>query len=35
MAKFYVLTAEGRKHLQEEMKQWQRYAGAVALVLES
>jgi PadR family transcriptional regulator, regulatory protein PadR len=35
MAKYYVLTAEGRKHLQEEMKQWQRYAGAVALVLES
>jgi transcriptional regulator len=35
MAKFYLLTADGKKYLQEEMKQWQRYAGAVALVLES
>lgn len=35
MAKFYVLTAAGKKHLQEEVKQWERYAGAVALVLES
>jgi PadR family transcriptional regulator PadR len=35
MAKVYLLTAGGRKHLQEEMEQWQRYAGAVALVLES
>jgi hypothetical protein len=29
------LTASGRKGLQEEKAQWQRYAGAVALVLES
>lgn len=35
MAKFYSLTAAGRKQLQDEMAQWQRYAGAVALVLES
>ncbi len=35
MAKLYSLTASGRKHLQEETAQWQRYAGAVALVLES
>ncbi len=34
MAKVYLLTAAGRKYLQEEMKQWHRYAGAVALVLE-
>lgn len=35
MAKYYSLTALGRKYLQEEEAQWQRYAGAVALVLES
>ena len=35
MAKYYSLTALGRKSLQEERAQWQRYAGAVALVLES
>ena len=35
MAKYYSLTASGRKHLQEEKALWQRYAGAVALVLES
>ncbi|MGI9074443.1 MAG: PadR family transcriptional regulator [Bryobacteraceae bacterium] len=35
MAKYYSLTAAGRKSLQEETAQWQRYAGAVALVLES
>jgi PadR family transcriptional regulator PadR len=35
MAKYYSLTASGRKYLQEERAQWQRYAGAVALVLES
>jgi transcriptional regulator len=35
MAKFYSLTTAGRKHLQQELEQWQRYAGAVALVLES
>jgi DNA-binding PadR family transcriptional regulator len=35
MGKYYTLTASGRKTLQEEQAQWQRYAGAVALVLES
>ncbi|HEX4808267.1 MAG TPA: PadR family transcriptional regulator [Bryobacteraceae bacterium] len=35
MAKYYSLTAAGRKSFQEEMEQWQRYAGAVALVLAS
>src|SRR5689334_8009265 len=35
MAKYYSLTAAGRKALQEEEAQWQRYAGAIAMVLES
>ncbi len=35
MAKLYSLTAAGRKRLQEATGEWQRYAGAVALVLES
>jgi len=35
MAKYYSLTALGKKSLQEEREQWQRYAGAVAMVLES
>jgi PadR family transcriptional regulator, regulatory protein PadR len=35
MAKYYSLTALGRKSLLEEREQWQRYAGAVAQVLES
>jgi PadR family transcriptional regulator PadR len=35
MAKYYSLTVAGRKCLQEERAQWERYAGAVALVLES
>ena len=35
MAKFYSLTADGRKYLQEEAAQWRRYADAVDLVLES
>jgi transcriptional regulator len=35
MGKYYSLTAAGRKSLQEEMREWQRYTGAVALVLES
>src|SRR6202000_2740470 len=35
MAKLYSLTAAGRKQLQQEMAQWQRYTGAIALVLES
>jgi DNA-binding PadR family transcriptional regulator len=35
MAKYYSLTALGRKSLADEKAQWQRYAGAVAMVLES
>jgi PadR family transcriptional regulator PadR len=35
MAKFYALTAAGRKYFREEQALWQRYAGAVAAVLES
>jgi PadR family transcriptional regulator PadR len=35
MAKEYSLTASGKKRLQEEMADWQRYAGAIAMVLES
>src|SRR5215471_21837334 len=35
MAKFYSLTPSGKKSLQDEMTKWQRYAGAIALVLES
>ena len=35
MAKYYSLTAAGRRSLQEEMAHWRHYTGAVALVLES
>jgi transcriptional regulator len=35
MAKVYSLTGAGRKQLKEELAQWRRYAGAVALVLET
>ena len=28
MAKLYTLTPAGRKQLQQEMEQWQRYAGS-------
>jgi PadR family transcriptional regulator, regulatory protein PadR len=35
MGKFYSLTAAGRKALAEEIAQWQRFTGAVTLVLES
>lgn len=35
MAKFYSLTAAGRTCLKEERAQWERYADAVAMVLES
>jgi transcriptional regulator len=35
MAKMYSLTAAGRKQLQEETRQWQRYAGAIGMILES
>jgi PadR family transcriptional regulator PadR len=32
-AKFYTLTAAGRKQLTSEVRTWQRYAGAVQLLL--
>lgn len=32
-AKFYELTSRGRKHLQAQRKQWERFSGAVALIL--
>jgi PadR family transcriptional regulator PadR len=35
MAKMYSLTAAGRKRFQDEIADWKRYAGAVAMVLES
>jgi DNA-binding PadR family transcriptional regulator len=35
MAKLYSLTAAGRKAFAEEVTRWQRFTGAVSLVLES
>ena len=32
-AKFYELTAAGRKQLEAERKQWERFSSAVALIL--
>ena len=32
-AKFYALTAAGRKQLDAQRKNWERFSGAVALVL--
>jgi len=32
-AKFYELTAAGRKQLETERKQWERFSSAVALIL--
>ena len=32
-AKFYSLTAAGRRHLRDEVKTWEAYAAAVAKVL--
>jgi len=32
-AKFYQLTTAGRKQLETQLKQWERFSGAVALVL--
>lgn len=32
-ARFYSLTAAGRKHMAEEVENWERLAGAVNLVL--
>ena len=34
-AKFYRLTAAGRKQLAAETEAWQRFVGAVALILEA
>ena len=34
-AKYYRLTASGKKHLQEESSSWERFAGAVSRVLEA
>ena len=35
MAKFYALTAAGKKQLGTELKEWKRYTDAIAWVLES
>lgn len=32
-AKFYQLTTSGRKQLETQRKQWERFSGAVALIL--
>jgi PadR family transcriptional regulator, regulatory protein PadR len=32
-AKFYALTADGRRHLKQELDTWQRYTQAVARIL--
>lgn len=34
-ARFYKLTAKGRKHLASEEKSWQQISGAIALVLQT
>lgn len=34
MAKIYSLTKAGRRHLAQEMEQWQRYTSAINWVLE-
>jgi transcriptional regulator len=34
-AKFYALTAAGRKQLKSELKNWRRLSGAIGLVIES
>ena len=34
-AKYYTLTAAGRKRLREETEYWRRLAGAIGLVLDS
>ena len=34
-AKYYSLTAAGRKRLRDETEYWQRLSGAIALVLEA
>ena len=32
-AKFYQLTARGRKQLEAQRKQWERFSGAVAVIM--
>ena len=34
-AKFYALTASGRKRLKAELENWQRLSGAIGLVIEA
>ncbi len=34
-ARYYVLTARGRKALEQERRQWGRQAGAIARILEA
>ncbi len=34
-AKYYALTARGRKALEQERRQWGRQAGAIARILEA
>jgi PadR family transcriptional regulator PadR len=34
-AKFYVLTREGKKQLERDLKIWERLSGAVHLLIES
>jgi transcriptional regulator len=34
-AKFYQLTAEGRRHLRQETKTWEAYAAAVSKMLNA
>jgi PadR family transcriptional regulator PadR len=34
-ARFYALTAAGRRHLSDELTQWRRMSRAVNLVLEA
>lgn len=34
-AKFYSLTAAGRKRLQSELENWRRLSGAIGLVIEA
>ncbi|HKR10623.1 MAG TPA: PadR family transcriptional regulator [Pyrinomonadaceae bacterium] len=34
-AKFYGLTARGRKQLETQRKEWERFSGAVALILNN
>lgn len=34
-AKFYMLTREGKKQLERELKSWERLSGAVQLLIET